>query len=108
MARKTSKMETVLTNIESTEINTNTYVDALNKEAEAPAKKTTAKKAAAPKAETVKELDWRAVGLVREHQSARVRALRKIDRVKLAWLYYTATAFLFGLAFGVMLTVWLR
>ena len=105
MARKTSKMENVLTNIESTET-TNTYVDALN--AEAPAKKTTAKKAAAPKAETVKELDWRAVGLVREHQSARVRALRKIDRVRLEWLYYVATAFLFGLAMGVMLTAWLR
>ena len=106
MARKTNKMETVLNNIESTE--TNTYVDALNKEAETPAKKTTAKKAAAPKAETVKELDWRAVGLVREHQSARVRALRKIDRVRLEWLYYVATAFLFGLAMGVMLTAWLR
>ena len=105
MARKQSKMDTVLTEI--TETN-NTYVDALNKDAEAPTKKTTAKKAAAPKAETVKELDWRAVGLVREHQSARVRALRKIDRVKLAWLYYTATAFLFGLAMGVMLTAWLR
>ena len=105
MPRKTNKMDTVLNNIDS-ETNTNTYVDALN--AEAPAKKATAKKAAAPKAETVKERDWRAVGLVREHQSARVRALRKIDRVKLAWLYYTATAFLFGLAMGVMLTVWLR
>ena len=101
MARKTSKMENVLTNIESTE--TNTYVDAIT----APAKKITTKKAA-PKDEPEKELDWRAVGLVREHQSARVRALRKIDRVKLAWLYYTATAFLFGLALGVRRTVWLR
>lgn len=106
MARKAtqSKMDTVLTEITET----STYVDALNKEAEAPAKKTTAKKAAAPKAETEKALDWRAVGMVREHQSARVRALRKIDHVKLAWLYYTATAFLFGLALGVMLTAWLR
>lgn len=105
-AKKTSKMETVLANIESTE-STNTYVDALNKAAEAPAKKTTAKKTT-PKAEPERELDWRAVGLVREHQTARVRALRKIDRVRLTWLYYVATAFLTGLALGVMLTVWLR
>ena len=35
-------------------------------------------------------------------------ALRKIDRVRLEWLYYVATAFLFGLAMGVMLTAWLR
>lgn len=100
-----SKMDTVLTNID-TETN-NTYVDALNKTAEAPAKKTTSKKTA-PKAEPEKELDWRAVGLLREHQSARVRAIRKIDRIKLAWLYYVASAFMAGLALGVMLTAWLR
>jgi hypothetical protein len=102
MARKAqSKMETVL-NTEITE--TTNYVDALNK---AEAKKPAAKKST-PKAEPEKELDWRAVGLVREHQSARTRALRKIDRVRLEWLYYVATAFLFGLAMGVMLTAWLR
>lgn len=98
-AKKASKMETVLT----TEITETNYVDAIT----APAKKTTTKKAA-PKAEPEKELDWRAVGLVREHQTARARAIRKIDRVKLAWLYYVATAFLAGLALGVMLSAWLH
>ena len=102
MARKantTNKMETVLT----TEINETNYVDAIT----APAKKTTTKKTA-PKAEPEKELDWRAVGLLREHQCARVRAIRKIDRIKLTWLYYVASAFMAGLALGVMLTAWLR
>lgn len=101
MARKantTNKMDTVLT----TEITETNYVDAIT----APAKKTTKK--ATPKAEPEKELDWRAVGLLREHQRARVRAIRKIDRIKLAWLYYVASAFMAGLALGVMLTAWLR
>lgn len=93
-----SKMDTVLT----TEITETNYVDAIT------APKKAATKKAAPKAEPEKELDWRAVGLLREHQSARVRAIRKIDRIKLTWLYYVASAFMAGLALGVMLTAWLR
>lgn len=93
MARKTSKIETILT--ESTET-TNTYVDAL-----------TAKKPAAKKA-PAKELDWHAVGMVKAHQSAKARAIRKIDRIKAQHIYNVATAFLMGLAVGVMLTTWLH
>lgn len=97
MARK-SKIETVL--IEGNETTMNTV-------AETTTKKPAARKAA-QKAEPEKELDWRAIGLVKEHQSAKARAIRKIDRVKLEWLYYVATAFLAGLALGVMLSAWLR
>ncbi len=97
MARK-SKIETVL--IEGNETTMNTV-------AETTTKKPAARKAA-QKAEPEKELDWRAIGLVKEPQSAKARAIRKIDRVKLEWLYYVATAFLAGLALGVMLSAWLR
>lgn len=100
MARKTSKIETVLT--ETT--NTNTNVDAI---IEAPAKKPAARKTAA-KAEPPKELDWKAVGMVKAHQSAKARAIKKIDRIKAQHVYNIATAFLAGLAVGVMLTTWLH
>lgn len=99
MARKTSKIETVLT--ETTNTAEETTVET------AAAKKATGRKAA-QKAQPEKELDWRALGLVKEHQSARARAIRKIDRVRLAWLYYVATAFLAGLALGVLLSAWLH
>ena len=99
MARKTSKIETVLT--ETTNTAEETTVET------AAEKKATGRKAA-QKAQPEKELDWRALGLVKEHQSARARAIRKIDRVRLAWLYYVATAFLAGLALGVLLSAWLH
>lgn len=99
--KKVNKLETVLTSSTET-TNTNTNVDAT-----APAKKPAAKKTAA-KTESAKELDWKAVGMVKAHQSAKARAIRKIDRIKLQWLYYVATAFLAGLAIGVMLTTWLH
>lgn len=101
MARKTSKIETILT--ENTETANSTYVDALT----VPAKKPTAKKAPA-KTEPAKELDWHAVGMVKAHQSAKARAIKKIDRIKAQYVYNIATAFLAGLAIGVMLTTWLH
>lgn len=102
MAKRTSKLETILTENKNTET-TNTYVDALT---EAP-KKPAAKKAPA-KTEPAKELDWHAVGMVKAHQSAKARAIRKIDRIKAQHVYNVATAFLIGLAVGVMLTTWLH
>lgn len=102
MARKTSKIETILT--ENTETTTNsTNVDAIT----APAKKPAARKTAA-KTEPAKELDWQAVGMVKAHQSAKARAIKKIDRIKAQYVYNIATAFLAGLAIGVMLTTWLH
>jgi hypothetical protein len=100
MAKRTSKLETILT--ENTET-TNTYVDALT----AAPKKPAAKKATA-KTEPAKELDWHAVGMVKAHQSAKARAIRKIDRIKAQYIYNVASAFLIGLAVGVMLTTWLH
>lgn len=99
MARKTSKIETILT--ETTTNSTN--VDAIT----APAKKPAARKTAA-KTEPAKELDWQAVGMVKAHQSAKARAIKKIDRIKAQYVYNIATAFLAGLAIGVMLTTWLH
>ena len=103
MAKRTNtnKMETVLTNEEQN--NVNNYVDVITS---APEKKPVAKKAKA--ADPQKELDWRAVGMVREHQTAKARAIRKIDRIKAQHVYNVATAFLIGLAVGVMLTTWLH
>ena len=103
MAKRTNtnKMDTVLTN--EAQNNVNNYVDVITS---APGKKPVAKKAKA--ADPQKELDWRAVGMVREHQTAKARAIRKIDRVRLQWLYYVATAFMAGLAIGVMMTAWLH
>ena len=99
MSRKTSKIETILTE--------NTETNSTNVDATAPAKKPTAKKAPA-KTEPAKELDWHAVGMVKAHQSAKARAIRKIDRIKAQYVYNIATAFLAGLAIGVMLTTWLH
>ena len=101
MARKTSKIETILTE------NTETTNNSTNVDATAPAKKPAAKKTAA-KTEPAKELDWKAVGMVKAHQSAKARAIRKIDRIKAQYVYNIATAFLAGLAIGVMLTTWLH
>lgn len=98
--KRVNKLETVLTNTETT--NTNTNVDAT-----APAKKPATKKTAA-KTESPKELDWKAVGMVKAHQSAKARAIKKIDRIKAQYIYNVATAFLAGLAIGVMLTTWLH
>ena len=97
--KKVNKLETVLTSSTET-TNTNTNVDAT-----APAKKPAAKKTAT---EPAKELDWKAVGMVKAHQSAKARAIRKIDRIKAQYVYNIATAFLAGLAIGVMLTTWLH
>lgn len=103
MAKRTNtnKMETVLTN--EAPNNVNNYVDVITS---TPAKKPVARKAKA--ADPQKELDWRAVGMVREHQTAKARAIRKIDRIKAQYIYNVATAFLMGLAVGVMLTTWLH
>jgi capsular polysaccharide biosynthesis protein len=46
--------------------------------------------------------------MVKAHQSAKARAIRKIDRIKAQHIYNVATAFLIGLAVGVMLTTWLH
>lgn len=102
MAKRTNtnKMDTVLNEAPN---NVNNYVDVITS---APAKKPVAKKA--KDADPQKELDWRAVGMVREHQSAKARAIRKIDRIKAQYVYNIATAFLAGLAIGVMLTTWLN
>ena len=97
--KKVNKLETVLTSSTET-TNTNTNVDAT-----APAKKPAAKKTAA---KTEPALDWHAVGMVKAHQSAKARAIRKIDRIKAQYVYNIATAFLAGLAIGVMLTTWLH
>lgn len=102
MAKRTNtnKMDTVLNEAPN---NVNNYVDVITS---APAKKPAAKQAKT--AAQQKELDWRAVGMVREHQSAKARAIRKIDRIKAQYVYNIATAFLAGLAIGVMLTTWLH
>ena len=97
MSRKTSKIETILTE--------NTETNSTNVDATALAKKPTAKKAPA---KTEPALDWHAVGMVKAHQSAKARAIRKIDRIKAQYVYNIATAFLAGLAIGVMLTTWLH
>lgn len=70
-------------------------------------KPSTAKKQTT-KREPEKELDWRAVGIVKEHQAARVRGKRKIERLQLRYLAYTASAFVFGLGIGTMITSWLH
>lgn len=70
--------------------------------------KPSAAKKQATKKEPVKDLDWRAVGLVKEHQAARVRGKRKIERLQLRYLAYTASAFVFGLSIGTMITSWLH
>lgn len=69
------------------------------------AKKTVTK---AVKAEPEKELDWRAIGIVKEHQTARVRGRRKIERLELKYLAYTASAFIMGMSIGTMLMSWLH
>ena len=68
----------------------------------ATAKKQTTKK------EPVKDLDWRAVGIVKEHQAARVRGKRKIDRIKARYLAYTASSFVMGASVGIMVFSWLH
>ena len=99
--KKVNKLETVLTN------STETTNNSTNVDATASAKKPVAKRTAA-KTEPEKELDWKAVGMVKAHQSAKARAIRKIDRIKAQYVYNIATAFLAGLAIGVMLTTWLH
>lgn len=68
----------------------------------ATAKKQTTKK------EPVKDLDWRAVGIVKEHQAARVRGKRRIERLQLRYLAYSASAFVMGASVGIMVFSWLH
>lgn len=71
------------------------------------AKATSAKKAPA-KREPERELDWRAIGIVKEHRSARQRGKRRIERLKLEFTAYTASAFIMGASIGIMVFNWLH
>lgn len=91
-------MDTVLN---ENKAETKTYIDAITE----PKKST---KKAAPSTEPEKVLDWRPIGLVKEHRSAKVRAARKIERIRLEHLAYTASAFVMGMSIGVMIFNWLH
>ncbi len=100
MPRKaSSKMNTVLN---ETATDGKTYVEVITAEPKKTAKK------AATKTEPEKDLDWRPIGLVKEHRSAKVRAARKIERIRLEHLAYTASAFVMGMSIGVMIFSWLH
>lgn len=110
MAKRASKLDTVLTNNTTETNNTTTETTAL-----APVKKPAAKKAA-PKVEPEKALDWTPLGKATMWRESRIRlerviaakATRKIERIRLEWLYYVASAFFAGLTVGVMLSAWLH
>jgi hypothetical protein len=68
---------------------------------------TTKAKQAAKKAPE-RELDWRAIGIVKEHRSARQRGKRKIDRIKARYLAYSTSAFIMGASIGIMIFTWLH
>ena len=72
------------------------------------AKATTTKAKQAPKREPERELDWRAIGIVKEHRSARQRGKRKIDRIKARYLAYSTSAFIMGASIGIMIFTWLH
>lgn len=72
------------------------------------AKATTTKAKQAPKREPERELDWRAIGIVKEHRSARQRGKRRIERLKLEFTAYTASAFIMGASVGIMVFNWLH
>ena len=68
---------------------------------------TTKAKQAAKKAPE-RELDWRAIGIVQEHRSAKQRGKRRIDKIRAQSLAYVASAFIFGMSIGTMLMSWLH
>lgn len=72
------------------------------------AKATTTKAKQAPKREPERELDWRAIGIVKEHRSAKQRGQRRIERLKLEFTAYTASAFIMGASIGIMIFTWLH
>lgn len=72
------------------------------------AKATTTKAKQAPKREPERELDWRAIGIVKEHRSAKQRGQRRIERLKLEFTAYTASAFIMGASIGIMVFNWLH
>lgn len=98
---KKSKIETVLA-----EQNTTTNAEPASKpeEIRKPAKRQQPK--ADPEPE--RELDWRPIGLVKEHRSAKQRAARKIERLRLRWLAYALDAFIMGASMGIMIFNWLH
>lgn len=71
---------------------------------------TTAKAATtkAAKKAPERELDWRAIGIVQEHRSAKQRGKRRIDKIRAQSLAYVASAFIFGMSIGTMLMSWLH
>ena len=72
------------------------------------AKAATTKAQQAAKKATERELDWRAIGIVKEHRSARQRGKRKIDRIKARYLAYSTSAFIMGASIGIMIFTWLH
>lgn len=69
---------------------------------------TTTAKATSAKKAPERELDWRAIGIVKEHRSARQRGKRKIDRIKARYLAYSTSAFIMGASIGIMIFTWLH
>jgi len=76
----------------------------------APVKKTATRKATTKAPE--KELDWHAIGIVKEWQAARGRIARNqaraIERLRLEYLTYVFGAFCVGITAGIMVCSWLR
>lgn len=72
------------------------------------AKATTTKAKQPPKREPERELDWRAIGIVKEHRSAKQRGKQRIERLKLEFTAYTASAFIMGASVGIMVFNWLH
>ena len=80
-----------------------TYVDIITTE---PRKNT--KKAPTTKAEPERELDWRPIGIVKEHRTAKQRAARKIERLHLRYMAFALNAFIMGASVGIMIFNWLH
>ena len=93
-----SKIETVLTEQTASEASK-------PEEIRKPAKRQQPK-AADPEPE--RALDWRPIGLVKEHRAAKIRAARKIERLRLRWLAYALDAFIMGASMGIMIFNWLH
>lgn len=102
MAPRKSKIETTLNKAAETAL----------VPAKRPTRRTT--KTEPPKPE--KELDWSPLGKVSKWRGSRqlmaiaqaAKQARTIDRLKLEYLYYVASAFFAGITFGVMIASWLR
>lgn len=98
MAPRKSKIETTLNKTTSTAL-----------APAKPARKTT-------KAEPEKTLDWSPLGKVKEWRGSRqvmavaqaAKQARAIERLRLEYLAYAASALFTGITLGVMLSSWLR